>query len=192
MIYDSGAMRRMPIHLVLGVALLVVFSIFVVLAVRTVPAREGEDGIVERGTVARLVTSDVRRPTERASQPFDDPTAPSPAPRPSGPVPHYRYKIVRTYPHDRRCFTQGLVYEDGFVYEGTGLYGQSALYKRDLQTGKTVNMLLCRTSTSGRHRLFGDRLISSRGNPGRLRHAKDVNPCEFKYRGGWEPHGSSV
>ncbi len=33
------------------------------------------DRIVERGTVARLVTSDVGRPAKRASQPLDDPAA---------------------------------------------------------------------------------------------------------------------
>jgi len=194
----------MPIHLVLGVALLVVFSIFVVLAVRTVPAREGGsprgERIVERGTVAQLVTSDgdpkrdesrlgtqVRRPTERASQPqaLDDPTTPA---QPD--VVHYRYKVVRTYPHDRRCFTQGLVYEDGFVYEGTGLYGESALYKRDLQTGKTVNMLRLPDKYFGEGvTLFGGKLIQLtwQSKVGFVYTKDTLTPLrEFKYRGeGW-------
>ena len=197
-------MRRIPLHLVLGVALLVVFSIFVVLAVRTVPAREGGsprgERIVERGTVAQLVTSDgdpkrdesrlgtqVRRPTERAPQPqaIDDPTTPA---QPD--VVHYRYKVVRTYPHDRRCFTQGLVYEDGYVYEGTGLYGESALYKRDLQTGKTVNMLRLPDKYFGEGiTLFGDRLIQLtwQSKVGFVYQKDTFTPLrEFKYRGeGW-------
>ena len=35
------------------------------------------------------------------------------------------YKIVRTYPHDREAYTQGLLYHDGFLYEGTGMAGKS-------------------------------------------------------------------
>jgi len=53
-------------------------------------------------------------------------------------VTHYRYKVVRTYPHDPQAFTQGLVYEDGVLYEGTGIYGQSSLTKRDLEGGKLL------------------------------------------------------
>ena len=53
-------------------------------------------------------------------------------------VTHYRYKVVKTYPHDPQAFTQGLVYEDGILYEGTGLYGQSALTKRDLESDKVL------------------------------------------------------
>jgi len=51
---------------------------------------------------------------------------------------HYRYKVIRTYPHDPQAFTQGLVYEDGVLYEGTGLYGQSSLTKRDLESGNVL------------------------------------------------------
>ena len=36
------------------------------------------------------------------------------------------YQVVRSYPHDRQAFTQGLVYRDGVFYEGTGLNGRSA------------------------------------------------------------------
>ena len=53
-------------------------------------------------------------------------------------VPAYRYKIINTYPHDRRAFTQGLVFENGFLYEGTGLRGRSTLRKAELQSGKIV------------------------------------------------------
>ncbi len=50
----------------------------------------------------------------------------------------YGYKVVGTYPHDRDAFTQGLVYSGGYLYEGTGLHGQSALRKVELETGKVV------------------------------------------------------
>ncbi len=55
-------------------------------------------------------------------------------------VRQYKYRVVASYPHDRQAFTQGLVYENGVLYEGTGLYGQSALARRDLKTGKTLKI----------------------------------------------------
>ncbi|MEN6332693.1 MAG: glutaminyl-peptide cyclotransferase [Phycisphaerales bacterium] len=56
-------------------------------------------------------------------------------------VRQYQYRIVASYPHDRRAFTQGLVYENGLIYEGTGLYGQSTLARRDLKTGKALKTI---------------------------------------------------
>lgn len=53
-------------------------------------------------------------------------------------VPVYGYKVVNAYPHDKRAFTQGLVFEGGFLYEGTGLEGRSTLRKVELETGKIV------------------------------------------------------
>lgn len=53
----------------------------------------------------------------------------------------YSYRIVNSYPHDPSAFTQGLVYEDGALYEGTGLYGQSSLRRVDIQTGEVLEMV---------------------------------------------------
>ncbi len=53
----------------------------------------------------------------------------------------YGYKLIRTYPHNTRAFTQGLIFEDGTLYEGTGLYGQSALIKRDLKTNAVLKKI---------------------------------------------------
>lgn len=44
-------------------------------------------------------------------------------------------KIVRTLPHDRSSFCQGLVVQDGRLYEGTGHYGESRLRLLDLESG---------------------------------------------------------
>jgi len=52
----------------------------------------------------------------------------------------YTYKVVKTYRHDPNAFTQGLVFENGFLYEGTGLYGSSTLRKVQLETGKVLQM----------------------------------------------------
>ena len=49
--------------------------------------------------------------------------------------PTYGYRIVNRYPHDPDGFTQGLVFVDGFLFEGTGLHGRSSLRKVELATG---------------------------------------------------------
>jgi glutamine cyclotransferase len=48
------------------------------------------------------------------------------------------YTILRIYPHDRTAFTQGLVYLDGVLYEGTGLNGQSTIRKVRLENGEVL------------------------------------------------------
>ncbi len=53
-------------------------------------------------------------------------------------TPWYTYQVVNTFPHDRGAFTQGLVWEDGFLYEGTGLNGNSSLRKVELETGNVL------------------------------------------------------
>jgi glutamine cyclotransferase len=54
------------------------------------------------------------------------------------PPPQYIYRVVKSYPHDRTAFTQGLEYRDGFLYEGTGIVGHSAVRKVDLATGRVL------------------------------------------------------
>jgi glutamine cyclotransferase len=51
------------------------------------------------------------------------------------------YEVINTYPHDPNAFTQGLVYEDGVLYEGTGLKGRSSLRKVELETGEVLQRL---------------------------------------------------
>lgn len=48
------------------------------------------------------------------------------------------YRVVNTYPHDPAAYTQGLVYRDGDLYEGTGLEGASTLRRVDLATGDVL------------------------------------------------------
>lgn len=48
------------------------------------------------------------------------------------------YRVVKVLPHDPQAFTQGLIYDEGFLYEGTGQYGQSTLRQVQPQTGKVV------------------------------------------------------
>ena len=48
------------------------------------------------------------------------------------------YRVVHVYPHDPGAFTQGLVYADGVLYEGTGLHGQSGIRKVRLENGEVL------------------------------------------------------
>ncbi len=53
----------------------------------------------------------------------------------------YTYRVINAYPHDPQAFTQGLAFDDGFLYEGTGLYGRSTLRKVELTSGKVIRSL---------------------------------------------------
>ncbi len=55
-------------------------------------------------------------------------------------IPVYIYKVVNTYPHDQSAFTEGLVFEDGVLYEGTGLRGYSNLRRVKLETGEILQI----------------------------------------------------
>lgn len=54
---------------------------------------------------------------------------------------NYTYSVVNVYPHDTNAFTEGLVFDNGFLYESTGLYGNSTLRRVDLETGEVLQVL---------------------------------------------------
>ena len=74
--------------------------------------------------------------TVDSNTPPDVPIEPEPEPE----TLHYTYEIVNVYPHDETAFTQGLVFEAGVLYEGTGLYGQSSLRRVELETGNVTQL----------------------------------------------------
>ena len=53
-------------------------------------------------------------------------------------VPVCGYEIVHSYPHDNTSFTEGLLFHNGQLYEGTGMEGRSKVARIDLATGKAV------------------------------------------------------
>lgn len=50
----------------------------------------------------------------------------------------YSFKVVAEYPHDPEAYTQGLEFENGFLYESTGRKKHSTLRKVNPKTGEVV------------------------------------------------------
>ena len=48
------------------------------------------------------------------------------------------YRVVHVYPHDPLAFTQGLVYDNGILYESTGLNGRSSLRAVNMRSGAVL------------------------------------------------------
>jgi len=75
-------------------------------------------------------------------------------------TPMCSYTVVNSYPHDPAAFTQGLLYDGGFLYESTGLTGASTLRKVVLETGVVVLQHDLDGSYFGEGlTLFGDTLV---------------------------------
>jgi glutamine cyclotransferase len=82
----------------------------------------------------------------------------------------YTYKVIKVFPHDTGCYTEGLVYQDGFLYESGGGYGdppaglekdgQSSLRKVDLNTGKVLQKTMVDPKVFGEGiSIVGNKLI---------------------------------
>jgi glutamine cyclotransferase len=79
---------------------------------------------------------------------------------PSKPATSYTYDVVNAYTHDTNAFTEGIVYDNGFLYESTGLNGNSSLRKVELQTGRTLQLYSLPEQYFGEGiTIFGDRII---------------------------------
>lgn len=82
----------------------------------------------------------------------------------------YTFKVIHTFPHDTSCYTEGLLYQDGYLYESGGGYGTpppgeekdgpSSLRKVDLTTGKVVQKILLDPKIFGEGiSIVGDKII---------------------------------
>lgn len=87
-------------------------------------------------------------------------SAPASAPNANAPAvaqaqaPVWGFTIVATYPHDRRAFTQGLLYLDGELYESTGQIGSSTIRRVRLEDGRVMQ------SVDIPQGLFGEGLVN--------------------------------
>lgn len=72
----------------------------------------------------------------------------------------YTYNVINVFPHDESAFTQGLVFDDDMLYEGTGLYGHSTLRRVDLETGEVTQIHDLPSQFFGEGiTIFGDKII---------------------------------
>lgn len=112
----------------------------------------------------------------------------------SAKIPEYSYEIVKAFNHDASAFTQGLIFHNGFLYEGTGGDRDdefhSSLRKVEIETGKVLQKI----DLSGDY--FGEGITLFNGKIYQLTWREntafvyDVNDFkllkEFKYAGeGW-------
>lgn len=112
-----------------------------------------------------------------------DPPAPPPVER-------CGYHIVQSYPHDATSFTQGLFWDGGHLYEGTGQYGHSRVARLDLQTGKALAQTKLPADQFGEGiTRWGEQIIGItwQNGIGHRWSLKDLKPLgDFKYDGeGW-------
>lgn len=56
-------------------------------------------------------------------------------------IPRLIPAVINVYPHDANAFTQGLLWHNGYLYESTGLYGESTLRRVDIASGEPLESL---------------------------------------------------
>ncbi len=105
-------------------------------------------------------------------------------------VPVSTYEIVNTYKHDPDAFTQGLVFQNGFLYESTGQKGRSTLRKVELESGKVLQKYDLANSYFGEGMtILGDKVyqITWQENTAFVYDLNNFKLLkEFKYQGdGW-------
>jgi glutamine cyclotransferase len=70
------------------------------------------------------------------------------------------YKVVNTFPHSRDAFTQGLFFDNGYLYEGTGQESGSSLREVELTTGKVLRQVNLESTLFGEGiTLLGDMIF---------------------------------
>jgi glutamine cyclotransferase len=78
---------------------------------------------------ARATTTQAAKPAKAVQKPA------------TAPAIEYGYKVVKSYAHDRRSFTQGLEFRAGVLYESTGREGMSWIRRWKLETGEVLQQV---------------------------------------------------
>jgi glutamine cyclotransferase len=78
------------------------------------------------------------------------------------------FKVIRTFGHDTKSFTQGLIYHKGFLYESTGRVNQSKIRKIDPANGRVLRELKMDPE------IFGEGLTELHGKLYQLTYQKKV------------------
>lgn len=79
------------------------------------------------------------------------------APLPSAASAETPWTIAATYPHDVKAFTEGLFYQEGLLYESTGLNGRSEIRAVAPETGKVLRRVTLDSN------LFGEGIAPWKG-----------------------------
>jgi glutamine cyclotransferase len=102
---------------------------------------------------------------------------------------NYGFEVVRTFHHDTGAFTEGLVFADGVLYEGTGIPGESELRKVDLETGTVLQVQSLPEYFGEGITVFGNKIIQLtwQSQRGFVYDKDSFQPLEeFSYTGeGW-------
>jgi len=106
------------------------------------------------------------------------------------PVPIDHAEVLAVFPHDPTSFTEGLFFQNGFLFESTGRVGQSVIRKLRVETGKVVAESLLPDGYFGEGIVsWQDRMISLtwRGGKGFIWSFPGlVRQGDFSYEGeGW-------
>ncbi len=103
----------------------------------------------------------------------------------------YKYRIIKTYPHDRKSYTQGLFYHNGVLYEGTGLKGRSYIRKILLARNEIILQHDLHSKYFGEGvTVFGDKLVQLtwQSKVGFIYNKKTFKPIgkfEYPTKEGW-------
>lgn len=103
---------------------------------------------------------------------------------------HLIPKVLNVIPHDTQSYTEGLVWQDGALYESAGLYMQSSVREVNPKTGEIIRQTKLDTAYFGEGLTFVDgQLIQLTWKEGTafVYDAKTFKPVrEFTYEGeGW-------
>lgn len=109
--------------------------------------------------------------------------------QPAG-IPVYRASVVATLPHDNAAFTEGLFFQNGSLYEGTGEVGTSAIRRVRPETGQVLQEEQLPAPYFGEGIIaWKDRLyqVTWQDRTGFIYNLKDFSPAgTFSYTGeGW-------
>lgn len=112
--------------------------------------------------------------------------------RPKDHAERFSFEVLKEYPHDASAFTQGILMDDGFLWESTGRYGESTIRKTNLQTGEIIHQQPLDDKYFGEGlTIFNDQLIQLTWKSGiALVYDRDLNQIgelnyEDKTEQGW-------
>jgi glutaminyl-peptide cyclotransferase len=138
-------MLRTPLIHILRVPIVATTLFLIVVVTACGPLGEMEPTPEPTATPQPTATPSPTPTPEPTPTPVPSPTAtpvpePTPTPAPAPETGEYTYEILDRFPHDRRAFTQGFEYHNGYLFESTGLRGESTLRRVDLETGEVVQL----------------------------------------------------